>query len=201
MCIAQQHIINGTRISTSKAFLEPIISQRPNLHILTKSHVTRIVFDGLRAKSVQFCRNGIYHNVVATKEIILSAGVINSPQLLLLSGVGPWQHLYEMNIPIVANLPGVGANLHDHIYTIGPAYVASTTGGFKLNPISFSQYMYDQSGLLAHVDIALIHANSSFNTDYNWPDIQIFVTNFGPDEEPTGIVFERTFGILLLQSD
>jgi choline dehydrogenase len=109
-----QHTIkDGKRQSTAVAFLHPI-RQRPNLTIETQALVTRLLFEGRRAVGVFFRRDGVDHHVTAGKEIILSAGTINSPQVLMLSGIGPAEDLRSLGLPIVADLPGVGQNLQDH---------------------------------------------------------------------------------------
>ena len=108
----------GARCSTAKGFLRPV-KNRPNLHVIGFSYVTRIIFDdSKRAVAIQFERFGMSHLVYARREIILSAGSINSPQILMLSGVGPASHLNRIGIPVVADLP-VGENLQDHIYPGG----------------------------------------------------------------------------------
>lgn len=91
----------GTRCSTAKAFLRPI-RLRPNLHISLWSHVTKILIDPAtkRAYGVEFYKNGVKYVVKARKEVIVSGGAINSPQLLMLSGIGPREHLEEMGIPV-----------------------------------------------------------------------------------------------------
>lgn len=107
---------DGARCSTSKAFLRPA-RDRPNLHVLTFSYATRVLFSRKRrAVAVQFDRFGLTHTVHARKEIILSGGSINTAQLLMLSGIGPKDHLRSLGIPLISNLP-VGQNLQDHIYT------------------------------------------------------------------------------------
>lgn len=113
--IPQATLRNGTKCSTAKAFLRPA-RNRPNLIVSYYSTVTRILIgeQNKTAYGVQFFRNGTYYSVLASKEVIVSAGVANSPQLLLLSGVGPAQELKKWNIPVYANLP-VGQNLQDHV--------------------------------------------------------------------------------------
>lgn len=108
----------GARCSTAKAFLRPS-KNRPNLHVIGFSQVNRILFDNnKRAVGIQFERFGISHLVYVRREVILSAGSINSPHILMLSGVGPAAHLHRLGIPLVADLP-VGENLQDHIYPGG----------------------------------------------------------------------------------
>jgi choline dehydrogenase len=104
----------GQRCSTAKAFLHPV-AKRPNLRIITKASVGRIHFEAKRAIAVQFQQEGRSVKVAARREIIISAGTYNSPQLLMLSGVGDAEELRNHNIPLVHHLPGVGKNLQDHL--------------------------------------------------------------------------------------
>jgi len=103
----------GARHSTATAFLRPAAG-RPNLTVETRAFTTRILFDGNRAIGVEYRRNDRSMEAHATAEVIVAAGAINSPQLLLLSGVGPADELRGHGIPVVVNAPQVGANLQDH---------------------------------------------------------------------------------------
>ncbi len=104
---------NGQRHSAAAAFLHPAMS-RSNLTVLTQAHVFGIYFEGRRAAIVSFQDKSGSRQERAKREIILCGGAIGSPQLLMLSGVGPAQHLRDFNIPVVCDLPGVGQNLQDH---------------------------------------------------------------------------------------
>ncbi len=104
----------GRRWSTANAYLHPV-RHRPNLDIMTRAFTTAIKFDGDRAVAVDVTVDGRSQRIGAEREIILCGGAFNSPQLLLLSGVGPAAHLRELGIPVVADRPGVGQNLHDHV--------------------------------------------------------------------------------------
>ena len=111
------YVINtrkGLRCSSADAFLHPI-KHRKNLTILTEAQVARILFDGKRASGVSYRKDGMVHAVKARREVILSAGAIQSPQLLQLSGIGPGALLKEHNIEIIHANDGVGAHLEDHI--------------------------------------------------------------------------------------
>lgn len=114
----------ATRCSAAKAFVRPI-SLRPNFHLALWTHVTRILIDpqSRRAYGVEFIREGKRQVVYARKEVILSAGAINSPQLLMLSGIGPKEHLEEVGIPVIYDSPGVGQNVQDHIAVGGLAFL------------------------------------------------------------------------------
>nr|CAH7724673.1 unnamed protein product [Callosobruchus chinensis] len=113
--IAQGTIRRGSRCSTAKAFLRPI-KRRHNLDIALNAHVTRILINPStkRAFGVEFIRKGRKQVVMARKEVIMSAGSLNTPQILMLSGVGPKQELTKHGIPVLADLP-VGENLQDHV--------------------------------------------------------------------------------------
>ncbi len=103
----------GRRWSVAKGYLEPALD-RPNLSVLTGAHATRVVVEGGRAVGVAYEREGREHVARAGAEVVLSGGAVNSPQLLMLSGIGPADHLREHGIDVVAHLDGVGQNLHDH---------------------------------------------------------------------------------------
>jgi choline dehydrogenase-like flavoprotein len=105
---------DGQRCSAAKAYLTPN-RHRQNLHIETHAHATRILFEGKRAVGIDFVQNGVKRTLRARHELIISSGAFNSPQLLLLSGVGPTSQLLKFDIPVVHELPGVGQNLVDHI--------------------------------------------------------------------------------------
>jgi len=104
---------NGSRHSAADAFLRPAFS-RPNLRVVTAAHATRILIDNHRATGVEFLRNGTAETVRAEREVILCGGAVNSPQLLLLSGIGPADELVCVGVHSVHDLPGVGKNLQDH---------------------------------------------------------------------------------------
>ena len=104
----------GRRWSTAEAFLGPDVRKRANLTIRTESLTTRVIMESGRAVGVAYAHRGALRHAWADGEIVLSGGAINSPQLLMLSGIGPADHLAEHGIETVADLPGVGANLHDH---------------------------------------------------------------------------------------
>jgi choline dehydrogenase len=104
---------NGHRWSGADAYLRPAM-QRPNLVVRAGAHVTRVLIDGNRATGVSYVHDGTETIAHAASEVLLSGGAINSPQLLLLSGIGPADQLRAHDIDVVADVPGVGENLHDH---------------------------------------------------------------------------------------
>jgi choline dehydrogenase len=112
--ITQATIRNGVRCSTSLAYLEPA-SKRKNLTVMTRCLVEKIGFKGITATGVTLKQKGVQHEVRAAREVILSAGTIGSPHLLMLSGIGDRVQLKQHDIDTVAHLPGVGADLQDHV--------------------------------------------------------------------------------------
>ncbi|GAB2765053.1 GMC family oxidoreductase [Amycolatopsis magusensis] len=139
----------GRRWSTADAYLRPAMD-RPNLTVRTHAQTTRVLFDGTKAIGVSYLDKGTDRAVYAGREVLLSGGAVNSPQLLMLSGVGPAEHLREHGIDVVAALPGVGENLHDH-----PAagVIWSTKGSSDLvsaaTPLGMVRYQLTKRGPLA----------------------------------------------------
>ena len=105
---------NGERFSAAKAYLTPHLS-RSNLRVFTGAHTTRILLERKRAVGVEFQHEGDVKQLRAGREVLLCAGALQSPQILMLSGIGPHDHLLENGIATLHKLPGVGENLHDHI--------------------------------------------------------------------------------------
>jgi choline dehydrogenase len=105
---------HGWRCSTAVAYLKPA-RKRPNLQIETDALASKILFEGTRAMGIRYVQHGKVHEVRAHREVVLTAGALQSPQLLQVSGVGPAKLLNEFGIPVVANRAGVGENLQDHL--------------------------------------------------------------------------------------
>ncbi|KAK9308518.1 hypothetical protein QLX08_001510 [Tetragonisca angustula] len=123
--IAQGTIRDGSRCSTAKAFLRPA-KWRKNLHVALEAHVTKILIEpsSKTAYGVEFVREGETLRVHAKKEVIVSAGAVNSPQLLMLSGIGPREHLSQHGLPVIQDLR-VGHNLQDHIGVAGLVFTVN----------------------------------------------------------------------------
>lgn len=143
----QTTVRNGSRLSASKAFLHPIRNRR-NLHVKKLSQVIKVIMDPStkRATAVEFVRNNKRYVVRARKEIILSAGATNSPQILMLSGIGPKEHLQELGIPVIQDLK-VGYNLQDHQAVGGVIFTVNQSVALKFervlnlqNMITFGDY-------------------------------------------------------------
>jgi choline dehydrogenase len=158
-------IKDGKRHSTAAAFLLPILvgvasqnENRPNLTTITGALVTRLLFEGTRTVGVEYRHEGILHQVKINQEVILSAGAFDSPKLLMLSGIGGAAHLQALGIPVVADLPGVGQNLQDHVLV--PITYQATAA---VHPASSSSGI-GEAGLFLH---------SEHNLDVT-PDLQCF---------------------------
>lgn len=120
----------GIRESAARTFIDGAQRSRPNLHVLTSARVLRVLIDpqSKLAVGVEYVRNKRRHIVHARKEVILSAGTFNTPQLLQLSGIGPAAELQRIGVPLVADLAGVGQNMYDHMSHFGPTFTVNTTG-------------------------------------------------------------------------
>jgi choline dehydrogenase len=113
------NIRDGKRCGVRVGYLEPALG-RPNLTVRTGALVSALDFDGDRCVGATYLQDGRSHAVRATREVIVCAGAIQSPKLLMLSGIGDPEHLREVGVPVRFDLPGVGQNFHDHPLTIGP---------------------------------------------------------------------------------
>lgn len=122
--LANVRIRDGKRLTIFRSYVYPAMAQS-NLTVLTHATVRRILFEGNRATGVEFEMDGRIFKVSARKETILSLGAINTPKVLMQSGIGPADHLAEHGIPLVQNLPGVGQNFQDHIMVAGVVWEAN----------------------------------------------------------------------------
>lgn len=177
--IAQGTIRRGSRCSTSKAFLRPI-RLRQNFHLSLNSHVTKVIIDekDMRATGVEFFKNGKRHRIKVKKDVILSAGAINSPQILMLSGIGPADHLKEMGIKVLKDLP-VGENLQDHVGMGGLTFLVDKPVSIiqeRFNPTTMTfQYVLRERGpmtSLGGVEGLGFVTTPLGNKSLGWPDIQ-----------------------------
>ncbi|XP_043476404.1 glucose dehydrogenase [FAD, quinone]-like isoform X2 [Leptopilina heterotoma] len=171
--IAQTNSKNGVRVSSAAAFLRPIRNRR-NLHIMLNATVARLIIEDSKAVGVQYYKDGEYRAARVTKEIVVSAGAVNSPQILLLSGIGPAEHLKSVNVQLVKDLPGVGENLHNHVsYTI--SWSINQRDEYYLNWAAVTEYVSDQKGIMSSTGLAQITGivPSRYTTN-DHPDIQFF---------------------------
>ena len=149
---------NGERWSAAKGYLTPHIqpgSARSNLQVITNALTTKIVFEGQRAVGVAYTQGGQTHEVRAAREVLLCAGALQSPQLLMASGVGPAEHLQQLGIPVVHASSGVGQNLHDHPDIVQVVDAPKLTDLFGVSPTGLwhalqgiMQWRKERSGML-----------------------------------------------------
>ncbi|XP_057381659.1 glucose dehydrogenase [FAD, quinone]-like [Daphnia carinata] len=199
--ISQGTIRRGSRCSTSKAFLRPV-RKRKNLHIAMHSHVMQIMIDPetYQAYAVKFARKGKIYVIRATKEIVLSAGSVNTPQLLMLSGVGPAEHLQQLGIPVISDLR-VGDNLQDHIAAGGMVFtleqpVSLVQSRFENLPSILRYAMFDSGPLttLGGVEgLAWVNTKYANHSD-DWPDIEFHFVSGTPAADG-GAQIRRVHGV------
>jgi choline dehydrogenase len=147
---------DGTRVSAARAFLHPALS-RPNLTLMLNTNVVKLNFNGTRCVGVKVMTDGVVKDIAADKEVILAAGTINSPKLLMLSGVGEAKALRSFGIDVVEDLPGVGENLQDHVLVSGVVF--KYKGKMPDRPAGSNAVeaeAYLSSGLSDDTDISLV---------------------------------------------
>jgi choline dehydrogenase len=145
---SEVNVVGGVRQSAADAYLRPVLHRR-NLTVVTNAMARRLIIDGGRCRAVVYRKNGEERSAYAQREVVLAAGTIGSAQLLMVSGVGPADHLRQVGITVQADLPGVGENLHDHPLT-PVAYTAlqPVRKAFIRKPaVHFSSGLSDQPDL------------------------------------------------------
>ncbi|OZC02579.1 GMC family oxidoreductase [Rubricoccus marinus] len=164
----------GRRVSAATAFLKPAM-KRPNLSVETGAHVSRVIVEGGVARGVEYVQGGVRRRAEASGEVILCGGAINTPQLLMLSGIGPASHLREHGIEVAVDASGVGQNLHDHPI-VGVRWEAKE-GTSLMDAETLGQvarYLLGRSGMLAsNIAEAGLFAHSSGGGVI--PDLQFHV--------------------------
>jgi choline dehydrogenase len=167
---------DGQRCSTARAYLEPA-EGRPNLTVLTGALVERIVVENSRATGVRFRRGGVVETVTVRGEVIVSAGTVQSPAILMRSGIGPAQHLAEHGIALVRDLPGVGQNLREHNSIALAKFVSIPTMSAQLGPLNMVRHLLNYAlfhkGLLTTPAVQVM---ASFRTDPSLADPDIILS-------------------------
>jgi choline dehydrogenase-like flavoprotein len=169
---------NGERFSAAKAYLTPALG-RPNLEVITGAHVLRVLLDGRRAVGVELLRGGQRVTLNARREVLLAAGALQSPQLLMLSGIGPAAELQRHGIAVALALPGVGQNLHDHVDVVQVVAAAKQTDFFGISPTGLwnawrgiGQWRRDRRGVLT-TNFAEAGGFLRSGPDVATPDLQL----------------------------
>lgn len=175
---------DGMRKSSNAAYLYPI-KGRKNLHIQKEAMVTKVLIEKgtNRARGVQFRKNGRYVNVMARKEVIVSAGAINSPQLLMLSGIGPSEHLRSLNIDPLVDLK-VGYNLMDHTATALTISVNKTSMSLDRvgSPANILKFVKERKGPITSIgscEAVAFYDHDNPTSEGAWPTVELFQTG-GP---------------------
>ena len=193
----------GRRCSTAVGYLRPAM-QRANLQVMTEALSEKILFEGRRAIGVIFRRGGEIHTARAAREIILCGGAVNSPQLLMLSGIGPQQHLAEFGIPIVQHLPGVGQSLQDHYsaplklkcrlpITVNDVMQSNV----KKLKVGLQYYMFRTGPLAMCTSPAALFART--RPELASPDIKLSIQPFSADRPQDGLHPWSGFSMIVYQ--
>ncbi len=181
----------GRRSSAAVAFLRPAL-RRANLSVLTDAMASRIIVEGRRATGVAFSHAGVPREARARREVILCGGAINSPHLLMVSGVGPAAHLRQHGVAVVADLPGVGQNLQDHFQA---RLTYRCRFPVTLNDVMMSrwrmllagmQYAFSRSGPLT-VSAGTVGIFAKTRPELATPDIQFLLIPFSADRPGEGL--------------
>lgn len=210
---AQSDILYGMRYDSARAYIDPIRETRSNLFVLTNAMATKVLFENKRAIGVSFVKSGKEETAFARKEVIVAAGGIGSPKLLLLSGVGPADHLKDMGIEQIHELP-VGKNLHDHVGSLATTWTLRGNQLFDYarafvpnNVSSASPY----AGFSNMIDwTAFVNTRNGPDDPNDYPDIQFMGVEIGTQTDMGGWgwrdfnirkdVWEETFGRFYFKS-
>ena len=187
--VYQTTIANGLRVSSASAYISKRNSDR-NLRVITNAHVTKLIFDGRRATGVCFSQGNRETTVLTDGEVILSAGALNSPHLLYLSGLGPANELQPHGISVLQDMPHVGRHLQDHIGVDFTLAVNRPSLNQKLRPVLGKflvglEYLFFKSGPLA---MSLNQAGGFVKSDPSLeiPDLQLYFSPLSYSTAPQG---------------
>jgi choline dehydrogenase len=194
---------NGKRCSTAVGYLHPV-RNRPNLRVITGALAEKILFEGKRAVGVAFRENGAPRTVRVTREVILCGGAVNSPQLLLLSGVGSQDQLAQFGIPAVHHLPGVGQSLQDHYsapiklkcrlpITVNDVMQSNV----KKLKVGLQYYLFRTGPLTMAAGPAALFVRT--RAELASPDVKISVAPFSSDKLQDGLHPWSGFGLTIYQ--
>ncbi|XP_069669075.1 glucose dehydrogenase [FAD, quinone]-like [Periplaneta americana] len=193
VAVAQMMVYQGMRASTARMYLRPYTGTRENLKVGINSHVTKVLINHSTKKAygVEYLdKDGIKQVAYAHKEVILSAGAVNSPQLLLLSGVGPSEDLVPLDIDVVVNLPGVGKNLQNHVATSIGFYIDEAASD-SLTLEAVREFTANRTGNLTST--GLTQTTLFMKSKYaqpDVPDLQVFFNGYTASCSRTGAAEE-----------
>lgn len=161
-------------MSSARAFLRPV-RNRPNLHIMLNATVTKVLVNPTKkaVEGVEFIRNGNKQTARARKEVILAAGAINSPQLLLLSGIGPKDDLAKLRIPLVHDLRGVGQNLHNHVAVLID-FILNINATADLDWLAITDYVVNRTGPLSSTGLSQVRCNNASSLSFTFPYLSLY---------------------------
>ncbi|XP_046614598.1 glucose dehydrogenase [FAD, quinone]-like [Neodiprion virginianus] len=175
--VIQGTVHNGARRSSAAAYLRPI-RHRSNLHITLNSTCTRVIIENGKAVGVEYYKDGKFHTIRSTKEVIISAGNIRSPHILLLSGVGPEEDLKSQGIDVVKDLDGVGKNFHDHL-SVSLTFTINEPDVYDNNWAALAEYLGFRTGPLSSIGTAqVVGFLPSKITTPDLPDMQIIFDGY-----------------------
>ncbi len=186
--LAQTNQYRGVRSSASRAYLQPVRRARRNLTVWSNTQCKRLQLQGNRVTGVEVVRDGTALVVAARREVIVCAGAIASPQLLMLSGIGPAEHLQSLGLPVSAHAPSVGANLHDHpeLYVEYVVNQPTYSSGMQWRQLLRTAWHYasSRSGPAASPATHVLgYANSGRATVRAAPDLLLFAGPWGRLED------------------
>lgn len=187
--IAQSNTKEGVRLSSARTFLRPK-RNKSNIHVMVNSTATRIIInDEKKVTGVEFLYKKVKYIVNVRKEVIVSGGAINSPQILLLSGIGPKEELEKVGISVVHDLPGVGKNFHNHVAFYLYYLLTKEKAITDLDWVAVVNYLLYRKGPMSSTGLSQLTAR--LNTKYadpsgSFPDIQLFFDGFMASCSNTG---------------
>ncbi|GLV42238.1 Glucose dehydrogenase [Carabus blaptoides fortunei] len=182
--VTQTNNKDGVRMSSARAFLRSA-KDRPNLHVSMNSTVTKVLLTNerniKRVYAVEYQHKGRKYTVGVKKEAIVSGGAVNSPQVLLLSGIGPREELQRIGIPVIHDLPGVGKNLHNHVAYFMSFIMRNRTDYNDLTWANALEYILNHSGPMSSTGLSQV--TGIINTKYadpsgTHPDLQMFFAGY-----------------------
>lgn len=179
----------GSRWSTADAYLRPAM-KRKNLTVVTEALATKVIFDGGRAVGVEFDKDGTRQVARARREVVLCGGAVNTPQLLMLSGIGDPDHLVEHGIDVIAESPGVGANLLDHLAVPLGFDVPNDTMFAAEKPLELVNYLLRRRGMLTS-NVGEAYGFVKSRPELELPDLELIYVPAPFFEEGIGDPYDK----------